>query len=338
MKRSKWVIPTEIFFGLAIVLAAVGCGIIVDQMKHNEVFTAGYVSSQEMDEWFTMAFFHLTIGGALVALGLGMLVLVVLHMLRRTVVMEQETEMLRQKNEAMEKLNQQTQELAHHQRLQTIGTMTSSIAHEFNNLLTPIMGYSMMALEKLPMDDVELYDGILEIYNASLKAKEIISRLSDLSRKNSDMTFHQASVDDLIRKTMDVAAPAKPDNVETKLDLNCWDQRIRVNEIQISQMILNLVLNGFHAMEEKGGVMTIRTSFDDTDISIRVSDTGHGILPEIMDEIFDPFFTTKHTGKGTGLGLAIVAQVVEDHHGHIQVESKVEEGSTFSITLPRTAK
>ena len=83
----------------------------------------------------------------------------------------------------MEALNRKNQELAHHDRLQTIGTLTSSIAHEFNNLLTPIMGYSILVLEQLPSDAEELYDNVLEIYNSSRKAKEIIARLSDLSRK-----------------------------------------------------------------------------------------------------------------------------------------------------------
>ena len=95
---------------------------------------------------------------------------------------------LEEKNRRIEELNAKTRELAHHQRLETIGTMTSSIAHEFNNLLTPIMGYSMMTLEELPQDD-GLYDNVLEIYNASLKAKDIISRLSELSRKNTELVF-----------------------------------------------------------------------------------------------------------------------------------------------------
>ena len=82
-------------------------------------------------------------------------------------------------------------ELAHHQRLETIGTLTSSISHEFNNLLTPIMGYSLLTLENLPDEENELYDYVLEIYNASQKAKTIISRLSDLSRKKfgHDVSF-----------------------------------------------------------------------------------------------------------------------------------------------------
>lgn len=249
---------------------------------------------------------------------------------------KREAKILQRKNEAMEKLNRQTQELAHHQRLEIMGTLTSSIAHEFNNLLTPIMGYSMMALEKLPPEEEELYDDILEIYEASRKAKTIISRLSDLSRKNTDLTFRQVSPDDLIRKVLDVAKPAKPNRVEIRLNLNCWDQRLYANEIQMSQLFLNLILNGFHAMEETGGTLSVDTSFDEDSICVRVSDTGIGIPEEIQPKIFEPFFTTKPAGKGTGLGLAIVAQVVEEHKGTIHVQSQEGKGTTFTVQLPRT--
>lgn len=242
---------------------------------------------------------------------------------------------LEQKNAAMDELIRKQQQLAHHQRLETLGTMTSSIAHEFNNLLTPIMGYSMMALEKLPPEETELYDNILEIYTASRKAKQIISRLSDLSRKSSGDVIRPISPDDLVRKTLEAAAPARPEQVQVKLGLNCWDQRIPANEIQIAQLLLNLILNAFHAMEPEGGTLHVDTWFDQTCVHIRLSDTGCGIPPEILPHIFDPFFTTKESGKGTGLGLAIAAQVVEDHHGDIRVESTPGVGTTFFVTLPR---
>lgn len=275
------------------------------------------------------------ISGSLMVSGIGILSALLLHMLRRTTRIQKEAEALHRKNEAMEALNRQTQKLAHHQRLEIIGTLTSSIAHEFNNLLTPIMGYSMMALEKLPSDEDELYDELLEIYSASCKAKEIISRLSDLSRKNTETCFRSVAPDDLIRKMVHVAEPARPENVQMQMNLNCWDQRLTANEIQLSQLFLNLILNGFHAMEPDGGILTLTTNFDESHILIRISDTGCGIPKEIQSQIFEPFFTTKESGRGTGLGLAIVAQVVEDHHGKIRVDSKEGKGTVFTVSLPR---
>lgn len=243
-------------------------------------------------------------------------------------------ERLKERQKTLEQINWQTQQLAHHQRLETIGTLTSSISHEFNNLLTPIMSYSLLTLEKLPPEEEELSDNLIEIYNASQKAKEIISRLSDLSRKNSPKTFRQVSVDGLVQKALDIAMPAKPEQVEVKLNLNCWDQRVRANEIQICQMLLNLILNAFHAMEQ-GGILEIATTFDDHFVNLRLTDTGCGIPKDIQGRIFDPFFTTKESGKGTGLGLAIVAQVVEDHMGTIRVDSTPGHGTRFEVRLPR---
>ena len=248
---------------------------------------------------------------------------------------QREITALKQKNEAMEQINRQIQQMAHHQRLEMIGTLTSSISHEFNNLLTPIMGYSLMALERIDEKDTELYDGLVEIYESSRKAKTIISRLSDLSRKNSSAYFREVSLDELTRKTLDVAAPAKPGQVEIKLNLNCWDQRISANELQLSQLLLNLILNGFHAMQDSGGLMTVDTWFDEDSVFLSVSDTGCGIPENILLHIFDPFFTTKEEGKGTGLGLAIAAQVVEEHCGSIHVDSQVGKGSEFTVSLPR---
>ena len=241
---------------------------------------------------------------------------------------------LNERQKKLEQINLQTQQLAHHQRLETIGTLTSRISHEFNNLLTPIMSYSLMTLEKLPPSEEELADNLIEIFNASEKAKEIISRLSDLSRKNSPNTFRTASLDVLIQKALTVATPAKPKEVEIRLNLNCWDQRIRVNEIQITQMLLNLILNAFHAMEETG-ILEISTAYDDDSVVLQISDTGCGIPAELHSKIFEPFFTTKDSGKGTGLGLAIVAQVVEDHEGSIHLTSQPGKGTVFTVKIPR---
>ncbi|MDD5863776.1 MAG: ATP-binding protein [Firmicutes bacterium] len=277
--------------------------------------------------------FSLLIYGGLIMAGMCLLVMLCLRLVSRG---QREIRELREKNAAMEQLNRQTQALAHHQRLELIGTLTSSIAHEFNNLLTPIMGYSLMALERIPEEDTELYDALVEVYDASRKAKTLISRLSDLSRKNAGEYFREVSPDELVRKALDVAAPAKPEAVELRLSLNCQEQTIHANELQLSQMLLNLILNAFHAMKAAGGILTVETQMEDDAARLRVSDTGCGIPESVLPHIFDPFFTTKQAGEGTGLGLAIVAQVVEEHHGSIHVDSRVGKGTTFTVTLPRS--
>lgn len=323
------------FFVLAV--AALLCSILIGirVFWYLEEFILLYGHHEHLSAAFRETAVSSMIAGSLGVLGIGILLILPLDMFRRTNRVQREAEALRKKNLAMEELNRQTQKLAHHQRLEIIGTLTSSIAHEFNNLLTPIMGNSMMALEQLSSDEDEMYDELLGIYSASCKAKEIISRLSDLSRKNTETCFRQVAPDELIRKMVRTAEPARAENVQINMNLNCWDQRMNANEIQISQMMLNLILNGFHAMEPAGGRLTLSTNFDETYIHIQVADTGCGIPKDIRSKIFEPFFTTKETGKGTGLGLAIVAQVVEDHRGKIRVDSKERSGTTFTVSLPR---
>lgn len=281
----------------------------------------------------TAAIRLLAYGGMVVA-GVVLLVVLTLRTRRRSEREFRELEVLRRKNEAMEELNRKTQELAHHQRLETIGTLTSSIAHEFNNLLTPIMGYSILTLEKLPAEETELYDNVLEIYNSSRKAKEIISRLSDLSRKNNALTFQFVSPDELVQKVLGVVAPAQPPGVTVETELNCRHLWLYGNETQLSQMLLNLMLNAFQAMEERGGTVTVSTWADGTHIRLRVSDTGPGIPEEAREHIFEPFYTTKEAGRGTGLGLAIVQQVVEEHQGSIELGTAPGGGAAFTVTFP----
>lgn len=245
-----------------------------------------------------------------------------------------ELEELQQKNEEMTKLTEKTLSLYHHQRLETIGTLTSSIAHEFGNLLTPIMGYSIMTMEALPPECDELADYLQEIYDASCSAKTIISRLNDLSRKNTGTSYVYISPDDLVRRMTGVTMPIQPENVSAELHLNAPGLYLHGNETQLTQLLLNLILNAYHAMKETGGVVTISTSAEGKLLRIRVQDTGKGIPPENIDKIFDPFFTTRESGKGTGLGLPISLQVAREHGGDIAVSSKVGEGSTFDVLLP----
>lgn len=316
-------------------VSTVGYALIGNNASENSFFTIcvmdtydAYLDALSKDTiWFIISC-SITLSGIL------LLLYCVSSLSRKNRKAAKDLEQMKQRQAALEKINEQTQKLAHHQRLETIGTLTSSISHEFNNLLTPIMSYSLLTLEKLPAEEDELYDNVLEIYNASQKAKVIISRLSDISRKNSPKTFREVSVDDLVKKALDIAMPAKPEHVEVRLNLNCWDLRIRANEIQVCQMLLNLILNAFQAMDGRG-TLQIHTTFHDDSVQICVSDNGCGIPDEIQEKIFDPFFTTKESGKGTGLGLAIVAQVVEDHLGTIEVSSKTGQGTQFKVSLPR---
>ena len=293
-----------------------------------------YRSGRELLDEIMQHSLHLAISLGVFLLGVLLLVSCVATLLYENYRNARELKRLQERQEVLEQIKERTQALAHHQRLETIGTLTASISHEFNNLLTPIMSYSLLTLEKLPPEEEELYDNILEIYNASQKAKVIISRLSDLSRKNAPRHFHTGCVDDQVRKALEIAMPAMPEQVTVKLNLNCLDIPIRANEIQLCQMFLNLMLNAFQAMEN-GGTLEIDTTFDDDLVHVYLQDTGIGIPAQIRDKVFAPFFTTKESGRGTGLGLAIVAQVVEDHNGYVGFDDVPGGGTRFHVALPR---
>lgn len=271
---------------------------------------------------------------AVLLLGILLLFVLLLKSMESSRQTRQEMKDLEEKNAAMEELNRQTQKLAHHQRLEIIGMLTSGIAHEFNNMLTPIMGYSMMILEKLPQDDTEIYDEVLEIYQMSAKAKTVISRLSDLSRKNTGNVFQKIPVDELVRRMVSAARAARPNHVDVQLELKCPKTTVYGNETQLSQLLLNLILNSYHALEDQGGTLEILTNTEGETVHITVRDNGYGISKENLSHIFEPFFTTKEAGKGTGLGMAIVAQVVEEHSGKIHVDSIEGEGTSICVSLP----
>jgi signal transduction histidine kinase len=224
--------------------------------------------------------------------------------------------------------------MAHHQRLEMIGTLASGIAHEFNNLLTPIMGYSMLTLEQLPADREDLYDNILEIYNTSRKAREITSQLSQYVRKAGNEKKEYLSPEQLLTKVLHVSMPACPENVRVQKQVDCGGMQIYGNETQLSQLLLNLMINGFHAMAEHGGTLTVSGTVQKDKVIITVQDTGCGIPESVLPHVFEPFFTTKEGGQGTGLGLAIAQQIIEEHQGYIEVLSKEGEGSRFHVYLP----
>ena len=272
--------------------------------------------------------------GGLAVVGVAGLLLLLVMMRRANDANSAELRVLKKKNEEMEEINQKMQALAHHQRLETIGTMTASIAHDFNNLLTPIMGYSIMTMEMLPADATELQDNLMEIYDASVKAKDIVTRLADLTKKGNEENFEEIEVDEVIRSALKVTLPAKPKEVEVKANFNAEGEKIKADRTQISQLVMNIVLNAYDAMREEGGTLLVSTRISGEEVVLRFKDNGCGMDTETMSRIFDPFYTTKESGKGTGLGLAIVAQIVETHGGKIYVDSEPGKGTEFRVYIP----
>ncbi len=313
--------------------------VAIHSVRNNEngVFTVAIATPYDrMIQPLTRVNFYLILSGLVMFVGFALLLFDIFRLQQERQVSNRKLEELRLQNESMEQLLERTKELEHMQRLEMIGTMTSGIAHEFNNLLTPIMGYSIMTLEKIPEEDTELSENVIEIYNASLKAKDVIRRLSEMSRKNPSSSMTRLLPDEILRKAMEMSLPAKPKTVEIETDIGCDGWCFMGNETQITQVFLNLIINAYHAMEMKGGMLRLVTKAINLteEVVFLVRDTGTGIPEDTLPHIFDPFFTTKEAGKGTGLGLAIVKNAVEEHGGLIEVRSEEGKGSTFTVRLP----
>jgi signal transduction histidine kinase len=234
-------------------------------------------------------------------------------------------------------------QLTESQRLATIGTIAAVIAHEFNNLLTPIVSYSQYALQSAESDkpDAELIKKALnKAFQGSSKAGRMCTSMLGLARGES--SFGPVDVRQLVDDTLLVLArdPQK-DGIALRVQVQPG-LAVYGDHVQIEQVLLNLLINARQAMLGKGGSITIRAARTDAgEMRLQVVDTGPGIPDKYKPRIFEPFFTTKGTAtrkgetRGTGLGLAICKEIVEHHKGRIELQSEVGKGTTFTIHLPQ---
>ncbi len=273
---------------------------------------------------------------------------------------ESENAYLKELNGLLEEVHQNEETIAHQQRLQIMGTMTGGIAHEFNNFLTPIMGYAELLLMEFPEDSDE-YDSVMEIYEAAEKAKDVVRQISTLSRKNVETVYKEVPAAQMLRRAVKMADSVCPSGIHMENHIDLSDQSILGNATQLHQVILNICVNAVHAIgkknegrkneEKTAGKIEIRgkeMAYQDIEeeikkhlneawehyICIEIRDNGCGMDSETLRQIFNPFFTTKKGGEGTGLGLALAEQIVLSHKGYIYAESEKDVGTAFHILLP----
>lgn len=252
--------------------------------------------------------------------------------LKERTAFAEENQYLKEINQRLEELHKSEEYINHQQRLQMIGTMTGGIAHEFNNFLTPIMGYAglIMSTDEEGSDN---YENAREIYEAAEKAKEIVQQVSSLSKKNIDTVFQYLPLHSTLDRVIKMVESACPKNIEIESDIDI-DGGILGNKTQINQVILNISMNAFHAIGQKGGTVSFFAREEEGYAKIRICDNGCGMDEMTREQIFNPFFTTKETGQGVGLGLAMVQNIVEGHHGVIEVESELGKGTCFVLYFP----
>lgn len=230
--------------------------------------------------------------------------------------------------------------------MESIGTLAGGIAHDFNNILSSVIGYTELALDAVDKE-TPIADDLHEVYSAGLRAKDLVQQILTFARQ-SDEKLKPIQVNIIIKEVLKFIRSAIPTTIEIKQNIES-DSLVMGNSTQIHRIVMNLCTNAAHAMENEGGTLEILLKDITLDravrrgtshlqpgnyIEIKVSDTGDGIDPQVIDKIFDPYFTTKKPGDGTGMGLAMVHGIVETYGGKIFVESRLGKGTIFTIYLP----
>jgi PAS domain S-box-containing protein len=232
------------------------------------------------------------------------------------------------------------------QKMEAIGQLAGGVAHDFNNLLTVIAGYCGILLDRLPPDD-PLRSDVRAIADAGHRAASLTQRLLAFSRR-AVLTPKVIDINSVVRETEHILRRLIGEDILLTVALLPGGGLVKVDPGHLGQVLINLAVNARDALPGGGG-LTIRTERVDLSgavsmsgqempaghyLRLVVSDTGHGMSPDVKSRIFEPFFTTKGVGKGTGLGLAVVHGFVKQSGGYIEVDSEEGQGSTFSISLP----
>lgn len=222
------------------------------------------------------------------------------------------------------------------QRLATLGTAAAMMAHEFNNMMTPILGYAKFALNS---DDPVL---MAKALRTTLKQAEAVSAMADRilgMAVDEPVAFSAVSVRDVVDDAIHaLCRDLSKDGITVSVNID-HDVQVWADAKQLRQVFFNLLLNSRDALDGRTGQVTFAARATDNDtVKVTVSDTGCGIPADRLDVVFEAFFTTK-TGsnggkRGTGLGLAICRDIIEEHRGSIRVENRPDQGATFTITLP----
>lgn len=232
-------------------------------------------------------------------------------------------------------------QLLHRERIASIGTLAGGMAHEFNNVMTPILLYAQMALEDVPPGS-GLSDDLRRVIAAAHRARNLVSRILTFSR---GMDTHLHSVFPLrapVEEALALLRAIVPENVEIIASAEDGAPEVSGDPSVVQQIVINLCTNAYQAMQVAGGRLAVRVGAASPPGDARgtvcarleISDTGHGIDPALVPHIFEPFFTTREVGEGTGLGLSVVHGLVDSLGGFITVDSVPGQGTTFAVYFP----
>ncbi len=223
-------------------------------------------------------------------------------------------------------------ELFHAEKLAGIGSFAAGIAHDINNPLQLIMGLAENLAEETDLKIV--HEQAAEIVEAVRRTSAICRDLTQYARKTSARDETMVCLNNRLDEALKIARYAVSfHDIDVRKEYEDG-AAARGNPDEILHILVNLITNAVQAMEQGGGMLTLTTEQFSDGVALRISDTGCGMEPEVQEQIFEPFFTTKEPGKGTGLGLYNVKTIVNKMRGKIDVDSRVDHGTTLTITFP----
>ena len=240
---------------------------------------------------------------------------------------------IKQRDEQLQK--QAQEEVMKSERLAMVGQLAAGIAHEINNPLGGILLFSRLLLQKAPSEGL-MRDNLERIEKDAKRCQNIVQGLLDFARQR-EPKIETLELNDVLEKTINLFENQPLfHNIEIVKQYQADLPTIFADPAQIQQVFINIIMNAAEAMDGKG-VLTIATKSGDRDnyVEISFSDTGRGIPADELSRVFEPFFTTKGVGRGTGLGLSISYGIIQKHGGTIKVSSRLGQGSTFLIILPK---
>jgi two-component system, cell cycle sensor histidine kinase and response regulator CckA len=239
------------------------------------------------------------------------------------------------------------EQLLQAQKLEALGTLAGGIAHDFNNILFAMMGFTELALDECS-DGSMVHANLEQVLIGGNRAKDLVRQILTFSRQ-ADEVRQPIHIGPIFKETLKFLRASLPATVKIQHNIGSELGPILAHPTQIHQVLMNLCTNAAHAMRENGGKLTV--TLDEAEFSsdtglppaglatgrylkLAVRDTGQGMSPDITERIFEPYFTTKKAGEGSGLGLAVVHGIVESHGGMIEVETEVQQGTTFRVYFP----
>jgi signal transduction histidine kinase len=224
-------------------------------------------------------------------------------------------------------------QLRHRQRLETVGTLAGGIAHEFNNVLVPIILFTETAMQDLPPDSLSRGD-LERVMTSARRAKNVVQKILTFSHVLGDTALAPTDLRSVVSESISLFSALAPPSIEIRSEIDAQVPLVRADATLAGDVIMNLCTNAYQAMQGRNGVLTLGLRNSPPHVELWVADTGHGMDQATVDRIFEPFFTTRPVGQGTGLGLAVVHGIVESFGATIAVETRPGAGTTFRIFFP----